>query len=88
MCLEGQSSSLEQQRKELQERLDNITNTQVAEREESERVHADKSQQIAELSYQLNASYAELEKEIREKENITIQLQQRQGTISVSVMKY
>ncbi|KAJ7391751.1 hypothetical protein OS493_016037 [Desmophyllum pertusum] len=78
MCLEGQNSSLEQQRKELQERLDNMTNTQVAEREESERVHADQSQQIAELSYQLNARYAELEKEIREKESVTIQLKQWQ----------
>lgn len=73
--------------KELQERLDSVINTQTSEREEIDRKLEEKLQQIVELSGQLGARNAELEKENKEKEGIISQLKSCKGTISFSTMK-
>ena len=69
MHLEVTNTSLQQQIKELQEKLDSLTTTQEAQRAEFyDKVFADKSQEITELSCQLNAIQAELTTEIKKKE--------------------
>lgn len=76
MSLEVTNASLKQQLTELQEKLENMTNTQIAERAEIEKVLEEKSQQIAEL----NARNTELEKEVKKKEQITTKFENCKGT--------
>lgn len=75
MSLEVTNASLKQQLTELQEKLENMTNTQIAERAEIEKVLEEKSQQIAEL----NARNTELEKEVKKKEQITTKFENCKG---------
>lgn len=75
MNLEVTNASLKQQLTELQEKLENMTNTQIAERAEIEKVLEEKSQQIAEL----NARNTELEKEVKKKEQITTKFENCKG---------
>lgn len=75
MSLEVTNASLKQQLTELQEKLENMTNTQIAERAEIEKVLEEKSQQIAEL----NARNTELEKEVKKKEQITTKFESCKG---------
>lgn len=83
MYLEETNFSLKQQLTELQEKLDDMTNTQAMERAAIDKALADKSQQIAELS----ARNAALEKEIKEKGRITTQLVNSEGTVTASIRK-
>ena len=81
--LEIMASSLE----ELQERLDDVINTQTVEQEEIDRELEIRLQKIVELSGQLSSRNAELEKENEEKEAIATQLENCKGTISNSITK-
>ena len=67
ISLEVTNSSLKQQHKELQEKLENVINTQTAELAKIEKVLGEKSQQIVELT----ARNTELEREVKKKEEIT-----------------
>ncbi|XP_078350662.1 uncharacterized protein LOC144635427 [Oculina patagonica] len=78
MCLEKTNFSLKQQLEELQEKLNDMNNTQAMERVAIDKELADKSQQIAELS----ARDAALEKEIKENGRITTQLDKNKGSES------
>lgn len=82
MSLEEANSSLKQQLNELQARLDDMTNSQAVEREAMNKTLAEKSQQIIDLSYQLSAKNAELQKEVKEKKEIKTQFEKCKGTIS------
>ena len=79
MGLEEMNSSLKQQLKKIQERLDDMTNTQETERAVMKKALADKSQQVIELT----ARNAELEKGIKENCEITLQLDNSEGMVSV-----
>lgn len=65
--MEVTNSSLKQQHKELQEKLENVINTQTAELAKIEKVLGEKSQQIVELT----ARNTELQREVKKKEEIT-----------------
>lgn len=74
------NSSLKDELKELKEKLDDITNLQTEERAAVDKaLTTEKSQEIVELSCQLSARNAELEREINEKESITTALENSKG---------
>lgn len=80
--MEKANSSLKQQLKELEGKLDDMTNTQAVELEAANKAIAEKSQQIVDLSYQLSAKNAELQKEVKEKIEIRTQFEKNKGRIS------
>ena len=74
--------SLRDQLKELQEKLDDIVNTQTAEKAAIDKLlNEQKSQQIVELTCQLSARNVELETEVKEKERLTTALENSKGKI-------
>ena len=70
------NSSLKQQHKELQEKLENMINTHTAELAEIEKVLGEKSQQIVELT----ARNTELEREVTKEEEISTRHENYGGT--------
>jgi len=70
------NTSLKQQHKELQEKLENLTNTQTVELADIEQVLREKSQQIVELI----AVNTELENEVKKKDEITTGHENCEGT--------
>lgn len=76
ISLEMTNSSLKQQHKELQEKLENMINTHTAELAEIEKVLGEKSQQIVELT----ARNTELEREVTKEEEISTGHENCQGT--------
>ena len=76
ISLEVMNASLKQQHKQLQEKLEHLTNTQTAELADTEKVLGEKSQQIV----QLTARSMELEKEVEKKEEITTGRENCEGT--------
>ena len=67
ISLEMTNSSLKQQHKELQEKLENMINTHTAELAEIEKALGEKSQQIVELT----ARNTRLEREVTKEEEIS-----------------
>ena len=76
ISLEMTNSSLKQQHKELQEKLENMINTHTAELAEIEKVLGEKSQQIVELT----ARNTELEREVTKEEEISTRHENYGGT--------
>ena len=76
ISLEVKNASLKEQLKELQGKLQNMTNTHIAERTEIEWALEEKLKQIVEL----NVRNTELEKEIKKKEEITTKFENCKGT--------
>ena len=70
------NTSLKQQHKELQEKLENLTNTQTVELADIEQVLREKSQQIVELI----AVNTELENEVKKKDETTTGHEKCEGT--------
>ena len=67
---------------ELQEKLDDTTNTQTAERTAIDKLlTTEKSQQTAKISCQLITKNVELEREIKEKESFLTALENSKGKI-------
>ena len=67
---------------ELQEKLDDTTNTQTAERTAIDKLlTTEKSQQTAKISIQLSTRNVELEREIKEKESFLTALENSKGKI-------
>lgn len=63
--LEMINTSLKDQRKEMQERLDDLADTQLQKREEVSLEQADVSEQIVELQNQMSSSNAEMKNDVQ-----------------------
>jgi len=83
ISFEVKNATLKQQLQELQEKLDDTTNTQsTAERAAIDKLlSTEKSQQTAKISCQLSTRNVELEREIKEKESILTVLENSKGNI-------
>ena len=77
-----EANSMKVHLEELQEKLDDTTNTQAAERTAIDKLlTAEKSQQTSKISCQLITRNVELEREIKEKESILTALENSKGKI-------
>ena len=77
-----EANSMKVHLEELQEKLDDTTNTQTAERTAIDKLlTTEKSQQTAKISCQLITKNVELEREIKEKESFLTALENSKGKI-------
>ena len=77
-----EANSMKVHLEELQEKLDDTTNTQTAERTAIDKLlTTEKSQQTAKTSCQLSTRLVELEREIKEKESILTALENSKSKI-------